>query len=111
MRHRLLHPVLCLALAFPGLAAAKKLRVDHDPNFDFSALRRYEWRTHPEMEKDPELAQRAIAGDIVISEGNEILMGRGYVPDDVSPEFFVTYFVKGQEVKQATIVSTSCETS
>jgi hypothetical protein len=107
MRRQLLYTVICLTLMFPALAPAKKLRVDHNPAFDFSSLQRYEWRTHPEMEKDPELAQRAIAGDIVMSEGNRILMGRGYVPDESSPQFYITFFVKSRETQEATAVSTS----
>jgi hypothetical protein len=108
MRFRLVCPILYWILAFSGLAvAADKLRVHHDPTFDFSTLQKYDWRTHPEMEKDPELAKKAIAGDIVMSEGNEILMRRGFQPDDVSPNFYITFFVKGQRYNQPTLITTS----
>ena len=81
--------------------------MDYDTNFDFSPYQRYDWRTHPEMEKDPALAQKAIAGDIVMSEGNTILMGRGFQPDDVAPNFYITYFVKGQRFDQPTVFVSS----
>ena len=53
MRHSLTFSVFCLALVFPALVFGAKLRVDYDPAYDFSELRDYQWRTHPEMEKDP----------------------------------------------------------
>jgi hypothetical protein len=97
---------LCLCfLAFPLGLAAEKVRVYHDQTFDFSTLRTYDWREHPEM--DPALAKKAIAGDIIMSEGNEILMGRGFNPDDVSPNFYITFFVKGERYKQPTVIATS----
>ena len=88
--------VLCIALLFPAVLSAEKFGVDFDPSYDFSGLKRYQWKTHPKMEADPALAERAIAGDIVMSEGNEILMGRGYVPDDFTPQFYMTFFVEGR---------------
>ena len=106
-RLKYLNSVLCLALAFPAIVYAKKLYVDHDQDCDFTTLRTYAWRTHPVMEADPALAQRAIAGDIVMSEGNQILMGRGYQPDDISPDFYITYFVKGKNVQEAITVGSS----
>ena len=59
------------------------------------------------MEKNPELAKRAIAGDIVMSLANEILMGRGYSPVDAEPDFYATFFVKGTQEEEATMVTTS----
>jgi len=102
-RNLVLVPAL---IAAPALWAAPKVTVNHDDQFDFSALKSYAWRTHPVMEKNPELANRAIAGDIVMSMGNEILMGRGFVPVDAEPDFYATFFVKGTAEEEATMLTT-----
>ena len=99
MRRRLIGPGLCFCvLAFPWLLAAEKVRVNYDTTFDFSPFRKYDWRTHPEMEKDPELAKKAIAGDIVMSEGNEILMGRGFQPGRSFTELLHHVFREGAAI-------------
>jgi len=105
MRSALLCSFLCLTLVFPPVASAAKLRVFNDQDYDFSALRNYAWRTHPEMEQEP--AQGVIAGEIVMSEGNQILMGRGYLPVEDSPDFYITFFVKGEQRVEATMLATS----
>jgi len=97
--------VLCALIAGPALAA--KSFVDFDERFDFSGFKTYQWRTHPVMEANPALAQSAIAGDIVMSEGNEILMGRGYVPDDIEPDFYIAFYVAGKEGMTATTYGSS----
>lgn len=106
-RLNLLCYIFCIAVAFPALVSAKKLYVDHDENYDFTGMRTYAWRTHPVMEADPVLAQRAIAGDIVMSEGNQILMGRGFLPEEISPDFYITFFVKGKHVREAITVGSA----
>lgn len=100
--------VAFLLCALPRLApAGPKVAVNYDRDFNFATLKSYQWRTHPVMEQNPELAQRAIAGEIVMSEGNEILMGRGYTPDDVEPDFYLAFFVKGNKAEEATVYTKS----
>jgi len=99
--------IICLALLAPGSAHAEKFGADFDASFDFSTLKSYHWRTHPVMEENPGLAQVAIAGDIVMSEGNEILMKRGYIPDDFEPDFYIGFFVKGKAGSETTVVGSS----
>jgi len=95
MRRRQALLIVCGALAGTGLLEAAKSGYDYDPEFDFSKLKRYAWKTHPVMEENPALARVAIAGDIVMSDGNEILMKRGYIPDEFEPDFYISFFVKG----------------
>ena len=97
--------LVCVLAVHPALAA--KSFVDHDDSVDFSQFKTYQWRTHPVMEANPALAQTAIAGDIVMSEGNEILMERGYVPDEFEPDFYVSFYVTGKEGMEATTYGSS----
>ena len=59
------------------------------------------------MEANPALAQTAIAGDIVMSEGNEILMGRGFEPVEFEPDFYISFYVTGTEGMSATTYGSS----
>ncbi len=104
-RQLILCLIVCVLIAGPALAA--KSFVDFEETFDFSGFKRYQWRTHPVMEANPALAQTAIAGDIVMSEGNEILMGRGYEPVEFEPDFYIAFYVTGKEGMTATTYGSS----
>jgi hypothetical protein len=91
----------CGALTFTALA--QKVEIQYDHAADFSRSLRYQWRTHPVFEKNPELQQLyATAIQLVLEAGNQQLMKRGLQPDDLSPDIFITFFVltkEAQEVK------------
>jgi len=86
----------CLAAA--GNVLAQKVKIELDPEADFSHVRSYEWRKHPMFEKDPELQTRyATAIQLVLQAGNEQLRKRGLHPADHSPDVFVTFFVSATD--------------
>jgi hypothetical protein len=85
--------VLGYGALIPG-AFGQKIKVDFDHDADFSKIRRYQWRTHPVFEKRPELQSTYATGiQLVLEAGNAELMKRGFQPDDLSPDIFVTFFL------------------
>jgi hypothetical protein len=82
-------------------AFAQKVDVQYDHNADFSRIRRYQWRTHPVFEKNPQLQQTYATGiQLVLEAGNAELMKRGFQPDDASPDIFVTFFLLTKEAQE-----------
>jgi hypothetical protein len=81
--------------ALVSTAAGQKVKVEFDPDTDFSRVRLYQWRTHPVLEKHPDLKEvYSTAIQLVMQEGNAQLMKRGLQPDDSSPDVFVTFFLQ-----------------
>jgi len=68
------------------------VEIQYDNQADFSRPRRYQWRTHPVLEKNPELQEIYSTGiQLVLEAGNSELMKRGLQPDDSSPDVFDTF--------------------
>ena len=103
-----------LRLALFGLllstaAFAQKVVVEYDHDVDITKLRRYDYKEHPFLKTHPESRQFTVGMQLVQSQMNEILMKRGYVPDDGKPEFYITLFITarlGQETHTVAIPST-----
>ena len=89
--------------ALTTTALAQKVNFYYDHETDFSRIHRYQWRTHPVFEKNPDLQHLyATAIQLVLDAGNTQFMKRGFQPDDVSPDVFVTFFIltnEAQEIK------------
>ncbi len=82
-------------------ALAQKVEVQYDHTADFSHIRRYQWRTHPVFEKNPELREIFATGiQLVLEAGNAQLMKRGLEPDDSSPDVFVTFYLLTKDLQQ-----------
>ena len=80
---------------------AQKVNVHYDRETDFSHVRRYQWRTHPVFEKNPELTEIYATGiQLVLQAGNAELMKRGLQPDDSSPDIFVTFYLLTKDVQR-----------
>jgi len=95
---------LTISLVIPS-ALGQKVKVEFDPEADFSHIRHYEWRTHPVFEKNPQLQETyAVAIQLVMSAGNAQLMKQGLQPVDSSPDVFVTFFVQAQPGQSVNIV-------
>ena len=87
--------------ALSSTALAQKVEIQYDHEADLSQVRRYQWRTHPVFEKNPELQQLyATAIQLVLEAGNQQLMKRGLQPDDLSPDIFVTFFILTREAQE-----------
>lgn len=88
------------------VAQAQKITIDFDKEADFSHIRRYQWRTHPVFEKNPELQEKYGLGiQMVLDAGNTQLMKKGMQPSDGPPDVFVTFFLSAednQEIKTIT---------
>src|SRR5215469_17479443 len=83
-------------LASPA-AFAQRVKVQFEPGTDFSHIRTYQWRTHPVYEKNPGLQETyAVAGQLIMSQGNRQLMKQGLQPVDASPDVFITFLVQAQ---------------
>ena len=92
MRRPFLYLILCCLPTAPALG--QKVRVNSEPGADFSRIKTYQWRTHPVFEKNPQLKDTyAVAGQLIMSEGNRQLMKKGLQPVDLSPDVFITYLV------------------
>ena len=92
MRRPFLYLILCCLPTAPALG--QKVRVNSEPGADFSHIKTYQWRTHPVFEKNPQLKDTyAVAGQLIMSEGNRQLMKKGLQPVDLSPDVFITYLV------------------
>jgi uncharacterized protein DUF4136 len=82
-------------------AFAQKVEVQFNHDTDFSRVRRYQWRTHPVYEKNPELQEMYATGiQLVLEAGNAELMKHGLQPADISPDIFVTFFLLTKEAQQ-----------
>jgi hypothetical protein len=82
-------------------ADAQKVDIQFDHQVDFSHIRRYEWRTHPIFEKNPELKEKYATGiQLVLEAGNKELANRGLRPVEESPDVFVTFFIAGEGAQQ-----------
>ena len=82
-------------------AVAQKISINFDDKADFSRIHRYQWRTHPVFEKNPDLQTVYATGiQLVLEAGNAQLMKRGFQPDDVSPDVFVTFFILTKEAQE-----------
>jgi len=98
--------VLAFGLLAPAMAG--KADIQFDPGTDFSHIRRYQWRTHPVFEKNPELQERYHVGiQLVMQAGNAQLMKRGLHPDDASPDVFVTFYLLSHEAQELETVASS----
>ena len=81
--------------ALVSTANGQKIKVEFDPDADFSRMRLYQWRIHPVFEKHPELKEAySTAIQLVLQEGNAQLMKRGLQPADASPDLFVTFLLQ-----------------
>jgi hypothetical protein len=90
-----------LLIGFFMPAVAQKVEIQFDHETDFSQIRRYEWRTHPVFDKNPELKEKYATGiQLVLNAGNKELAKRGLLPVDDSPDVFVTFFLGGEEAQQ-----------
>jgi hypothetical protein len=79
---------------------AQKVKIEYDHDVNFSGYRRYEWKEHPFLAKHPDSQQFSIGMGLVQSTANDLLMKRGFQPDDAQPEFYITQFITahlGQE--------------
>jgi hypothetical protein len=101
------HILACLLACFVFTPAtlAQKVKVEFDPEADFSSIRQYEWRSHPVFVKHPELKETYATGiQLVLEEGNTQLMKRGFQPaDSAPPDIYVTFFLHGQGVTVTTV--------
>jgi len=94
-------------LASPA-AFAQKVRVQFEPGTDFSHIRTYQWRTHPVYEKNPDLQETyAVAGQLIMSQGNRQLMKQGLQPVDASPDVFITFLVQAEAGQSTRLVDLS----
>ena len=92
--------VLLACCALVPSASAEKIKIDYDQEADFSRVRRYQWRTHPVLEKRPEMKETYATGiQIVLEAGNELLMKRGFQPADDSPDIYVTFFLVAKDAQ------------
>jgi hypothetical protein len=81
----------CLAVPATN---AQKVKIEFDQEADFSRVRSYEWRDHPVFEKHPELKEVYATGiQIVLTNGNSLLMKQGLKPADSQPDVYVTFFL------------------
>lgn len=92
--------MLACCAALVTSSNAQTVKIDFDKNFNFSKVRRYQWRTHPIFEKHPDLLNRySTSIQLVMNATNEQLMNRGYQPVSSAPDVFLTFFVSSREVK------------
>jgi hypothetical protein len=86
-------------------AFGQRVKVESEPGADFSHIRSYQWRTHPVYEKNPQLQETyAVAGQLIMSEGNRQLMKQGLQPADAAPDVFITFLVQAQAGESTRIV-------
>lgn len=101
--------VALVSILLTQTALAQEVKTDFDRSADFTTFRRYAWKVHPLLEKDPELLN-SIGAELVRMGVNEKLIDRGFEPTEVEfADFFVTFFGgrrKEQEVVGATSFST-----
>jgi hypothetical protein len=99
-----------LAGALAVAAPAQKVVIDYDRAVDFSVYKKYEWKEHPFLMKNPESRQFTVGAQLVQSKVNEILLSRGYEPvDGQPPEFYLTHFITArmrQEVSYTPVAAT-----
>jgi Domain of unknown function (DUF4136) len=89
---RRLLPLLVLGLLVALRAPGQDVQVDFDRSIDLSAFRRYSWKVHPLLEKDPELFH-SVGAELVRMAVNEGLMRREFEPtEDEFADFYVTFF-------------------
>ena len=84
---------LLLPAFLAGASFAQKVIIEYDHDIDFSAYRKYDWKEHPFLKNHPESRQFTVGAELVQSNVNEILMQRGYQPDDGGPEFHIAHFI------------------
>ena len=85
------------------VAFGQKVKIDFDPDTDFSGIRRYQWRTHPVFEKNPEMRERyAVGTEIVLEAGNTQFLKKGLQSVDSSPDVFVTFFIVAHDAQRTT---------
>jgi hypothetical protein len=100
--------VIVIGLLSANGMPGQTVEVDFDRSIDSSAYRRYSWKVHPLLERDPELLQ-SVGAELVRMAVNKELMGRGFEPtEDEFADFHVTFFgarKQGQEVTGAVTVS------
>jgi Domain of unknown function (DUF4136) len=88
------------SVAIPS-ATAGKVKIDFDRDADFSHVQRYEWRTHPVFERNPQLKEVYSVGiQLVLSAGNRELIKRGLHPVESEPDVFVTFFLAAQDAER-----------
>jgi hypothetical protein len=86
-------------------AFGQRVKVQFEPGTDFSHVHSYQWRTHPVYEKNPQLQETyAVAGQLIMSEGNRQLMKQGLQPADASPDVFITFLVQAQAGESTRVV-------
>ena len=72
---------------------AQTVKVEISGSFDFVHHKHYAWRPHPMMARSGQADRFSVATQLVENYVNEALMKKGFVPDDLVPEFFVTRYV------------------
>jgi len=101
-RTRLVSLLLGFCLVTP-VTFGQTVRIYFDHDFDFSGIKRYEWRTHPVFEKQPELKEVYATGiQLVLQAGNEQFKKQGLEPADSSPDVFVTFFLLANDGQKTT---------
>lgn len=89
MKSRLIPVVLTLLLAGP--AAAQRVGIDYDPDYDFDSIETFQWRESKQPAKNPLTAQR-----IVSAIDYQITM-KGGLEVTENPDVYVTYFASATE--------------
>jgi hypothetical protein len=85
--------LLALAVLLGGASLAQKMIIEYDHSVDLTKLKTYAWKEHPFLKTHPESRQFTNGAQLVQSNTNDILMKRGYRPDDDAPQFYITHFI------------------
>lgn len=102
-RSSLLGGLIAWGVLAPFVARAQKVDIQFDQEADFSRIHRYQWRTHPVFEKQPQLQELYSTGiQLVMQAGNAQLMKRGFHPDDASPDVFITFYILARNAERTT---------
>src|SRR6516164_1186087 len=95
-RRRLAVFLFCFGvLHTPGNAAVQDVKSTFDKSVDFTTYKKYTWGSNYLLTQQPKDVQEHINMAIVDSI-NRNLQARGFVEDDKSPDFRVTYEAGGQ---------------
>ena len=98
--------LICLSASYLLIPAfGQKVKVEFDPEADFSRIHQYQWRTHPAFEKNPQLLEMySTAIQLVLDTGNTQLRNKGLQPADSSPDVFITFFLHAELGQTVTMV-------
>jgi hypothetical protein len=105
---RLISLLLFTAVLTAQITTAAKVRVDTGKDLTNLQYRTYAWRSHPVYSKHRELLEVYATGIELVKNGvNDNLMKRGYQPTDGTPDFYVTFFLTGENRQDIDIVYNS----